>query len=419
MAEKPIGLEEARERTRRLATPKPAETISLSEALGRVLAEDVKAPRDFPPEARSRRDGFAVRSGDTLGATRERPVLLERLPGLLAAGHFPSIALKAHQCARVVTGAPLPDGADAVIAQEHVKAQGSWIVVSEPFAPGSHVIPAGEEARTHRTVLHRGTCLNPTALAILVNLGVGKTTVFGKPSAALLATGDEVAEPEEKAPGPGVFASGRYILSLLVRLWGGNADSLGIARDDPDEIARRLDDARADLVVTTGGTGHGERDLIAQVWNSLGIAPVFQRIRATPGHRTALGCRGSQIFLALSGNPWAARVIFQELAAPLLAAWQGIQALERFEVPAVITEGVTKRRGETRAIPGVCDFSTAPPRFHPSRSAPGEYLESIGFANAYVLLEEGVDHLPDGGTVTVRFFDLPLWVETRLKASNP
>jgi molybdenum cofactor synthesis domain-containing protein len=404
-----MELAEAKQLALGLVSAGATEWVKLEEALGRVLADTISAHTDLPKEPRSRLDGFALSSGSTKNASPEAPALLEIQEGGLAAGHSAeNVVLQQGKCIHILTGAPLPPNADSVAAQEEASYGENRIHLDRPYTPGRGVTPAGEEIRRGEPVLADGCVLGPTRLALIAALGHPRALVFARPRVALLATGDEVRELGEAHNGPTTFCNNRHLLAWLVRLQGGEPFSLGVVGDDPRAIVDRLAKVDADFILTTGGIGSGDRDFILSSWRELGVRTLFYRTNLSPGGNCALGARGKQIFCALSGNPWAARVAFEELISPMLRRRQGLESVEAAEITAILRNSIKKRKGVYRAISGKLDALTSPPSFIPIEKDESSLFFMLRESFVYTLLEPHRTEASVGEAVRVRFHDLPL-----------
>ena len=405
----------ARELACSLATAKTPEWVNLDQALGRVLAEPLTAARDLPGEPRSRMDGYALRSGDASGVTGESTVL-HLAEGCAAAGHVFDEPLAAGSCLRILTGAPLPAGADAVVAQEDVEVRGDTMVVRKGVSLGQWVLPPGVDVAASERVLEAGTVLTPTALALAAALGKAGLRVHQQPRVALLGTGDELLEMGETRSGPHSICNNRHLLAWMTRLQGGVPVHLGVAGDHPDEITERLADGDADLVITTGGIGHGDRDFVLKAWENLGVTVHFRRLNLSPGRHSGLGSRGRQLFCALPGNPWAAQVVFSEIIAPMLRRWQGFSIPEPPTLPARLAIPVHNRSGFHRAIRGVLENREGTLFFRPERSKEASLFVQVQASQAYILVPPEVQVMPERSVVQAAWFDWPLlaiahWVD--------
>jgi molybdenum cofactor synthesis domain-containing protein len=403
-----MDLTEARQLASRLAAPLGIERVRIEEALGRVVAQRIAADRNLPGECRSRLDGFALQSDDTRNAAPGRPVSLRILTGCIAAGHTVDVGIGSKECIRILTGAPFPPSADAVAAQEDVTVRGDELVLERACDRGNGVAFPGEEVKEGEFLLAEGEVLTPTRLAVMVALGYEWIAVRRQPRVALLATGDEVKTLGSCEDGPFTYCNNMHLLSWLTPLQGGRATPLGVVGDDPRAIADLLQDTGADLVITTGGMGKGDRDFVLEAWKLLGVETLFSEINLTPGRKSALGVRGRQVFLGLPGNPWAAQVVFDELAAPMLRRWQGLKEFSDPLVAACLKESVRQKPGYYRAIRGILDLAKLPALFSPCDRKQSSVCSRLDAGFAYVILEPHVVEVARGAEVRVRLSGFPI-----------
>ncbi len=403
-----MDLIEAGRVTSTLIKPLEREAVPLENALGRVLAGKVFADRDLPGESRSRFDGFALHSADTLGATPEAPVSLRIIPGHIAAGHVLEPGPGPGESVRILTGAPLPSSADAVVPQEEVKAHGETLSLQRPCARGRGVTFPGDEVNKGEFLLSEGEVLTPARLAFLAAMGRDRVAVRRQPRVALLATGDEVRPLGSVEKGPFTYCNNLHLLAWLTELQGGRPSRLGVVRDEPRIIADRLQGVTADLVITTGGMGQGDRDFNLEVWELLGVRALFRGINLNPGKNTAVGLRGAQIFLGVSGNPWAAQIVFEELIVPMLKRWQGFRGLQAPRIAARLRKPLKKEPGFYKVFRGTLDLEASVPCFTPAEPRGPSVFSRVRDSFAYVILEPHMVKAAEGSEVQVRLSDFPL-----------
>ncbi|MCZ7539468.1 MAG: molybdopterin molybdotransferase MoeA [Anaerolineae bacterium] len=306
----------------------PAEQIHVAQALERVLAEDVAAAAPIPPFANSAMDGYAVRAADVCGAASDAPIFLTPVLDI-PAGTLVSRALGAGEAARIMTGAPLPPGADAVIPVEQTDdrwlpdgraALPERVAVHRAVAAGENVRAAGEDIRAGQVVLRRGAVLRPQDIGVLVSLGRARIPVIRQPRVAILSTGDELADVDQPlAPGQ-IHNSNSYMLAGLVQQCGGVPIRLPVARDTLDDVRRRLREALAhapDFIITSAGVSVGTHDVVRTVVDELGQVDIW-RVNVKPGKPLAFGDVGGVPFFGLPGNPVSAMVTFDIFARPAL-----------------------------------------------------------------------------------------------------
>jgi molybdopterin molybdotransferase len=328
-----------------------AETVPLPAALGRVLAEPVTATRDLPPWDNSAMDGYALRSADVSDTRPDRPARL-RVVGEVPAGTVAPRPLEAGEVYRVLTGAPLPAGADAVAPQEDVERDGDWLCVSRPVTRGACVRLRGEDIREGDRLLEPGVALTPAALGVLAAVGRPTVRVHQRPRVALLSTGDELVDLDGDL-GPGQIPnSNSYSLGAQVRAAGGVPVNLGIARDRPEEIEARLRwGLTADVLVSSAGVSVGDRDFVREALERLGAHLDFWKVSMRPGKPITFGTIGSRPFFGLPGNPVSCMVTFELFVRPALRRLGGHTALGRPRVRARAAEVIDNpgpRRGYLR-----------------------------------------------------------------------
>jgi molybdopterin molybdotransferase len=405
-----MELIEAKRLALELVSALEIEWVELEDGLGRVLAQSLASDLDIPGESRSRLDGYAVQSADTAGASARAPVVLKLMPGLSAAGHAAEEGQRVGpgECLRILTGAPVPPGADAVIAQEEVVFGQNVLIVEKQVERGRGVALRGEEIRAGEPVLAAGDVLTPTRLALVAGVGVERIPVYRRPRVALLATGDEIKELGQRPDGPSTFCNNRRLLAWLVRVHGGVPIHLGIAKDDARALVDKLGRVDADLVITTGGIGRGDRDFVLDAWGMLGVRTCFRQINLAPGKNSALGQAGDQVFFALPGSPWGARVVFEVLVAPMLRRRLGLEAGRNPSIAAILEKPLKKRKGVVQAVRGSLDLQASPPSFYPRAGKDGALFADLRNNFAYTLLEAHVVEMAAGSLIRVHLNDFPL-----------
>jgi molybdopterin molybdotransferase len=342
--------------------PLGTEPRPLLDALGHVLAEDVASPVDLPPWDNSAMDGFAVRSADVLGATGERPKVL-RVVDDIAAGGFPSRALGPGEAARIMTGAPVPAGADGVIRVEHTdggteigSSQGRVSIFLDVDA-GKNVRPRGEDVRAGQTVLAAGTVLRAPEIAVASAVGCARVEVYRRPVVAVVTSGDELVEVEqfeEVRAGRKIVSSNSYALAAQLAESGIEARVLGIARDTRESLRELVQAARGcDALITSAGISVGEHDHVRAVMAEMDTRVAFWRVRIRPGSAMAfgrVGALGNIPWFGLPGNPVSTMVTFELFVRPALLRMCGHTLIYQPMVDAVLTDAVAAR-GELMVFP--------------------------------------------------------------------
>ena len=402
VAKRLLTVDEALERILARVAPLPARTLDLADTLGGVLAEDVVADRDVPPFRNSAMDGYAVRGEDVATA----PVRL-RVTGAVAAGGLPEGRVGSGEAVRIMTGAPMPEGADTVVRVEDTREAGAAVEITVPTARGTSVRAAGEDIRSGSTVLAAGRLLRPAEIGVLAALGRARVRVTATPRVAVLSTGDELVELDA-ALGPGrIRDANRYSLGAAVRAAGCDPWPLGIARDTADDLRRALVSASAaDAIVTSGGVSVGDHDHVKPVVESMGTMD-FWSIAIRPGRPLAfgeLGPRRTPIF-GLPGNPVSALLTFELFVRPALLRMAGRASVHRPRARAVLVEDVEKPAGLRFFARGVHDAAAGTVRTTGPQGS--GILTSMALANCLIDLPETADRAAAGSEVTVILTDLP------------
>jgi len=340
-----LSVAEAWARIRAELRPLPIERVSVSDADGRVLAEPVVSGRDLPPCDNSAMDGFAVRAADVPGTLSVR--------GVSAAGDAPDSELAAGAAMRIMTGAPVPRGADAVVMREDADDQGERVAFAETARPGQHIRRAGEDVAHGRRVLEPGAALGPGEIGLLAALGVADVPVFRRPRVAILSTGDELVDVDVE-PGPGqIVNSNAYALAAAVREAGGVPVPAGIARDQLDDAVARIEQALdADVLVSSGGVSVGDYDVVKEAFERCGVELGFWKVAMKPGKPLAFGVKDGTPVFGLPGNPVSSMVVFELFGRPALRVLQGAreQDVLRPRVPVTLAVDHPKKPGRAHFV---------------------------------------------------------------------
>jgi molybdopterin molybdotransferase len=334
---------------------KPAsEAVALADALGRITAGTVTAPADLPPFPRTSVDGFAVRAGDTFGASEGLPAYLTVTAEILM-GQAPALPLKRGEAQRISTGGALPEGADAVVMIEYTEALAAdEIGITRPVSPGENVMQKGEDARQGDALLPAGHQVRAQELALLQSAGILTVDVVRRPTVAIISTGDELVAPEA-APGPGqIRESNAAALTALVRRDGGVPTYLGKAADTEADIRAKLQAALAyDVILISGGSSVGTRDLTSTMIAELGQPGILVHgVKLKPGKPTILAVADGKPVIGLPGHPVSAQVVYGLFVTPLLRQLQGLPPEPEY-VPAVrarMTKNVASATGRTDCV---------------------------------------------------------------------
>ena len=383
------------ENTRRFTR---VEEVAIEDAAGRVLAEDVVAGFNVPPFDRSSMDGYAVRAGDTAGAS-SKPVTL-RLIGARHAGEVFDGVVGEGECVEIATGAPIPKGADAVVMVEYTRLNGDDVEIQREAKPGSNVAPEGEDIKVGEAVVKAGELLTPGRVGAVAALGFSKVKAYAKPRVAIYSTGNEVT-PQGKPLNPGqVYDINSYTLSAVVAANGCVPMRRGLVRDDFDAIAAAVRDASAyDVAVFSGGSSVGVRDLFAGVVEDLGVVH-FHGLRVKPGKPTLFGeVAGTPVF-GMPGYSTSCLNNAYVFLVPALRRVAGLPPAEERTVVARLSR-VIKAEGEREQFYSVrVEGGEAVPVFKQSGD-----ITSMAYANGYIIIPIGAKMLEAGDEVTVYLFD--------------
>jgi molybdopterin molybdotransferase len=380
------------------------ELMSLLDAAGLALAEDLRADRDFPPFPRATRDGYAVRSADV----RTVPAYVECV-GTIKAGaavDVSDITLRAGEAAEIMTGAPVPAGADAVVMVEYTESRDARMTVTRSVKAGENVVASGAEARRGDVMVPRGTRVRHAVVAAAAAVGRAEVAIHRRPRVAVLATGDELVDIN-LPPGPNeIRNSNTYSLAAQVNEAGGEAKLLPIAPDEAGEMALLLRKGlNADLLLLTGGVSMGKYDLVEEVLASLGATFFFTGVAIQPGKPVVFG----QIqldgtctpFFGLPGNPVSTMVTFQLFVRPVLDALGGAQPQPLPFARAMLKGPLSTKTGLTRFLPGALNGTPEKPEVELVRWQGSGDLMAASRSNCYIVVPPDREHFEEGEAVTV------------------
>ncbi len=399
-----LGLAEALRMTLEAVCPLPAESVSLVESVDRVAASDLYALVDSPSTDVSLKDGYAVLSRDIDHATPENPVRL-LLIGSIAAGSATEIQIRPGTAVRVLSGARIPYGADAVVAEEFVKRPDGNLqdVLVETFAePGRNILPRASDVALRECILRSGQPISPAMAGLLAAAGHSAIPVFRNPVVGIIGTGDEIVEAGEPA------AEGKLYASNIVTVAGwckkyNMEPRMKIARDDPDAILSALKSVsdETDAVITSGGAWTGDHDVVARVLKEIGWRQVFHRIRIGPGKAVGFGMLDKKPVFVLPGGPPSNLMAFLQIALPGLLALSGHKERGLPVIKARLASEL--KEGDpawTDFFFGIVESTEGLPIFHPMKKR--TRLSLIAEATAIASIPEGEDSLPEGSVITIQ-----------------
>ncbi len=409
-----LSVEEALEKVLAMFHPLEAERAPVLETLGRVLAEDVVATGDIPPHANTALDGYAVQAADLAGAGPESPKRLRVIENL-AAGYVATRRVTPGTAIRIMTGAPLPEGADAVIPFEETHQEGAWVDCFAEMRVGANVRLAGEDVRAGERTLARGARIRPQEIGMLAALGYGEVSVIRRPRVAILATGDELVEVDAPLSPGKIRNSNSYSNAAQVLQYGGIPSMLGIARDTVADLTAKIHAGLAqgaDLLMTSGGVSVGDFDVVKKVLAAEGEIS-FWRVRMKPGKPLAFGYITAEVngilrtvpVLGMPGNPVSTMVSFELFARPAILTMLGVRDLRRLTLEAILDQAIPHKDDRRHYV-----------RVHLERRVDGFHvaltgeqgsgiLNSMVRSNGLAIIPEDWDCAAEGARVQVLPFE--------------
>jgi len=326
-------------------TPAGWERVPILEALGRVVSEPQISGNNIPSFDNSAMDGYAVSTSDCI------PGGILPVCGAIMAGDTAKDPLPPHTAVKIMTGAPIPCGANAVIPFEEVVADGSQITLPKLVIEHQHIRFCGEDVSQGAVIIEEGTVIRPAEISLLVSAGKTILPVYRRVRVAILSTGDELVEPGEVLCSGGVINSNSYALASAVAECGAEPVMLGIARDNRESLKTKLvEGLKSDVLITSAGVSAGERDLVREVLEELQVNPVFWKIAIKPGGPTAFGMSKNKPVFALPGNPVSSLLTFEEFVRPALLKMMGHKKYFKASLKAVLQEEMRKKGGKTSLI---------------------------------------------------------------------
>ncbi len=402
-----VTLEEGLELLLPWGNPAETEWIPVEEADGRVLAEDVISKENIPPFRRSPYDGYALRAADTVNASRETPVQLavtEEVP----AGSTAAREIREGEAVKILTGAPVPEGATAIIKFEDTSFTEHTVTVFAPSREGSNIVPVGEDVKEGELVLEKGRLISPALVGLLAGLGYEKVQVHKKITAALLSTGDELI-PIGASLSPGkIRNSSIYAIHAYLEQWKVNTQVLGIEKDNAQRIADRMLKALegSDMLITTGGVSVGDYDMVKEALALIGADILFWKVRMKPGMAFIAAIYQGKPILALSGNPSAAAVSLFMLGRPLIRKMSGMKDYRTKELQVKMADAFPKKSPSRRMIPGTLEILNGEAWIVFAKKQGNGMLNPMRDCEILGEIEAGSPPLPNGSMIKAyRFFD--------------
>ncbi|MGQ0695613.1 MAG: molybdopterin molybdotransferase MoeA [Nitrospiraceae bacterium] len=387
------------------------EKISILDALGRVLGEDIVAERDNPPWDNSAMDGFAVRWDDIKQEHAiQKPVTLAVIEDV-PAGRMPSKAVGGGQAIKIMTGAPIPQGADTVLKVEDTEYTPDAVRVFKPEPRGSNIRPRGEDVRKGECIIARGTQIRPGEAGMLAILAKSFVFAYQRPRVAILSTGDELADLDERFSEEKIINSNSYGIAAAVQEAGGIPLLLGIARDTPAALKEKISHGlNADILVLSGGVSLGDYDFTRAVFRDIGAEMNFWKLAIRPGQPLAFGKIQGKLAFGLPGNPVSSMVTFEQLVRPAMLKMSGHRSYGRPVVNAIFQEKFSKRTDRRHFLRGVLTREDGVFKVRTTGDQGSGILTSMVKANCLIDVPVEVERLNPGDQVTVQLLSGQAWL---------
>ncbi len=399
-------VEESLARILDFVAPLGVEKIPLTECLNRVLAEDAYSTRHIPPRDNSAMDGYAVKHRDLRNASPESPAVLRSVEEI-PAGSSPGKRIGTGEAARIMTGAPVPDGADAVIKIEDVDVEDDRVRCFTPVEEGENVRKRGEDVIEGEAVIAAGSHIQPAHMGMLAATGHALVPVYKRPLVAIIATGDEIIDIDGDPSSEKIISSNSYSLYGQIIEAGGIPLPLGIARDTKKDLMSHFSMAkeRAQVVISSGGVSMGDYDLVQDVLTELGARVEFETVAQRPGKPFTFATTETIPFFGLPGNPVSTMISFEQYVRPALRKMTGHKMLFRRTARAVLDENITKKNDLTYFIRGKATWRDGSFTVVTTGEQGSGILKSMVLANVIIVLPRGMTHARRGDEVTVQLID--------------
>ncbi|MCX0392956.1 molybdopterin molybdotransferase MoeA [Clostridium perfringens] len=399
-----IALEEALEILNKNTKALKSEVVSIKDSLKRVLYGDVKSKINNPPFNKSVFDGYAFKSEDSKGTSKENPIELKIVDEIFA-GMWPEIEIKSGEAIRIMTGAPIPVGADCVLKQEETERHGDLVKIFKEMKAKENISFMGEDIKIGETLIKKGKRLDYADLGIMASSGISEVLVYKKPKVSIISTGDEVCDINSTLKPGKIYDSNLYSLSGRIEELGYNLLSMEHVGDNILKIGEAIEKAfeKSDIVFTTGGASVGEKDLMQKVSESIGFEKLFWKIKIKPGSAVVCSKREEKILISLSGNPNAALTTFELLGKPVLKKLEGKE--ENINIKrekGVLMDSFNKKSPQRRFLRGNVIYDEKGAKVYITQIKSGNgILSSLLNANCLIEIEKGNEGLNRGEVVNI------------------
>ena len=399
-----IALEEALEILNKNTKALKSEVVSIKDSLKRVLYGDVKSKINNPPFNKSVFDGYAFKSEDSKGTSKENPIELKIVDEIFA-GMWPDREIKSGEAIRIMTGAPIPVGADCVLKQEETERHGDLVKIFKEMKANENISFMGEDIKIGETLIKKGKRLDYADLGIMASSGISEVTVYKKPRVSIISTGDEVCDINSTLKLGKIYDSNLYSLSARIEELGYNLFSMEHVGDNILKIGEAIEKAfeKSDIVFTTGGASVGEKDLMQKVSESIGFEKLFWKIKIKPGSAVVCSKRQEKILISLSGNPNAALTTFELLGKSVLKKLEGEE--ENINIKrekGVLMDSFNKKSPQRRFLRGNVIYDEKGAKVYITQIKSGNgILSSLLNANCLIEIEKGNEGLNRGEVVNI------------------
>jgi len=401
-----VSVEEAQRIILDAVSPLGGETISIVESFNRILHEDIVSETMIPPVDDSAMDGYAVIAADTAGASRNNPVRLRVLGEIRAGGSAAGMRVAAGTAIRIMTGGPLPEGADSVIPFEDTEEKSGYVEVFSESARNGNCKRAGENIKKGERVLQKGDRLRSADVGILASLGYDTVRVYKQPEVSIISTGDELAEVGEKMQTGQIRNINAYTLYSEVRKYNAVPHYLGIARDTMKDVREMLLKALdSDVAISTGGVSMGKYDFVKEIYSDLEVEILFEWINVKPGRPCTFGKRGNKLVFGLPGYPVPTLTSFIQFVRPALLKLMGAKKINKPIVGAFLEEDISKQPGAVNLLRG--SFTIRNDEFYVSTTGnqKSSELRSMSKANCLIIIPESRTRIKAGEKVAIQLID--------------